>query len=290
MDQAQHLRNIVKAQESNYIPQARVITVTSGKGGVGKSNLAVNLGIWFRNMGKRVIIFDADFGLANVEVLFGRVPKYNLSDVIYGEKKIRDIITEGPNGIGFVSGGSGIVSLNNLDELQVRHLIRSLSDLNELCDILIIDTGAGVGDTVLEFAVASPEVLLVTTPEPTSITDSYSLVKAMYKSPKFDRAHTKIRMVANKVNSAEEANNLYHKLNSVVGRFLQGQVDFLGMVPSDRSLEHAVIRQQIVSIAAPGAKSSKAFEQLAQKIIGEDATTSNRWGLTDFFRNFINRS
>ncbi|MCR4998846.1 MAG: MinD/ParA family protein [Lachnospiraceae bacterium] len=287
MDQAEHLRNIVKAQEQNIVKQARVITVTSGKGGVGKSNLAVNLGVWFRKLGKRVIIFDADFGLANVEVLFGRVPKFNLSDVIYGEKKIADIVSEGPMGIGFVSGGSGIVSLNNLDELQVRHLIRSLSELNELCDILIIDTGAGVGDTVLEFAVASPEVLLVTTPEPTSITDSYSLVKAMYKSPKFDEKMTRIRMVANKVGSYDEANNLYHKLNSVVGRFLHGNVDFLGMVPSDRSLEQAVIHQQIVSISTPGAKSSKAFEQLAKSILGEQQEINNRWGLTDFFKNFI---
>ncbi|MCR5640385.1 MAG: MinD/ParA family protein [Lachnospiraceae bacterium] len=290
MDQAQHLRNIVKAQELNYIQQARVITVTSGKGGVGKSNLAVNLGVWFRNMGKRVIIFDADFGLANVEVLFGRVPKYNLSDVIYGDKKITEIVTEGPMGIGFVSGGSGIVSLNNLDELQVRHLIRSLSTLNELCDILIIDTGAGVGDTVLEFAVASPEVLLVTTPDPTSITDSYSLVKAMYKSPKFDATTTKISMVANKVSSAEEANNLHQKLNSVVGRFLHGKVDFLGMIPSDRALEHAVIHQQVVSVTQPQAKSSKAFEQLAKSILGESKPEYQRRGLTDFFRNFMNKS
>jgi flagellar biosynthesis protein FlhG len=290
MDQAQHLRNIVKAQELNYIQQARVITVTSGKGGVGKSNLAVNLGVWFRQLGKRVIIFDADFGLANVEVLFGRVPKYNLSDVIYGDMKIADIVSEGPMGIGFVSGGSGIVSLNNLDELQVRHLIRSLSELNALCDVLIIDTGAGVSDTVLEFAVASPEVLLVTTPEPTSITDSYSLVKAMHKSPKYDPKMTKIRMAANKVNSPEEGKNLYQKLNSVVGRFLQGQMEYLGMVPSDRALEQAVIHQQIVSIASPSARSSKAFEQIAKTILGEDTTTNNRWGLTDFFRNFINKS
>ena len=290
MDQAQHLRNIVKAQECNVVKQARVITVTSGKGGVGKSNLAVNLGVWFRKLGKRVIIFDADFGLANVEVLFGRVPKYNLSDVIYGERKITDIISEGPMGIGFVSGGSGIISLNNLDELQVRHLIRSLSELNTLCDILIIDTGAGVGDTVLEFAVASPEVLLVTTPEPTSITDSYSLVKAMYKSPKFDEKMTKIRMVANKVGSAEEASNLYHKLNSVVGRFLHGSVDYLGLVPSDKSLENAVMHQQIVSVATPGAKSSKAFEQLAKNILGDESPQNNTWGLTDFFKNFISRS
>jgi flagellar biosynthesis protein FlhG len=204
--------------------------------------------------------------------------------------KIADIVSEGPMGIGFVSGGSGIVSLNNLDELQVRHLIRSLSELNEFCDVLIIDTGAGVSDTVLEFAVASPEVLLVTTPEPTSITDSYSLVKAMHKSPKYDPKMTKIRMVANKVNSPEEGKNLYQKLNSVVGRFLQGQMEYLGMVPSDRALEQAVIHQQIVSIASPSARSSKAFEQIAKTILGEDITTNNRWGLTDFFRNFINKS
>ena len=195
MDQAQQLRNIVKLQEQRNISNAKVITITSGKGGVGKSNMAVNLAVHFRKMGKRVIIFDADFGLANVEVMFGTVPKYNLTKLLEGEMRIEEIITKGPEGIGFISGGSGIVGLNNLSKSQIDYLISNLSYLNELTDVLIIDTGAGVSDSVLDFVLASPEVVLVTTPEPSSLTDSYSLIKALYKSPGFIKNGTNIRLV-----------------------------------------------------------------------------------------------
>ena len=139
MDQAEQLRNIVKLEEQNNISNAKVITITSGKGGVGKSNMAVNLAVHFRKMGKRVIIFDADFGLANVEVMFGTVPKYNLTKLLEGEMRIEEIITKGPEDIGFISGGSGIIGLNNLTKPQIDYLISNLSSLNELTDILIID-------------------------------------------------------------------------------------------------------------------------------------------------------
>ena len=215
MDQAQQLRNIVKLQEQRNISNAKVITITSGKGGVGKSNMAVNLAVHFRKMGKRVIIFDADFGLANVEVMFGTVPKYNLTKLLEGEMKIEDIITKGPEDIGFISGGSGIVGLNNLNKSQIDYLISNLSYLNELTDVLIIDTGAGVSDSVLDFVLASPEVVLVTTPEPSSLTDSYSLIKALYKNPGFIKNGTNIRLVANKVNSRDEAMAVYNKIKTV---------------------------------------------------------------------------
>ena len=193
MDQAEHLRNVVKLREQRNIENARLITVTSGKGGVGKSNTAVNLAVAFRKMGKRVIIFDADFGLANVEVMFGTVPKYNLSDVIYRGMPLSEVVTKGPMDIGFISGGSGIVGLNDLSADQVRELVRSLSALNRMTDILIIDTGAGVSNQVLSFVIKSPEVILVVTPEPASMTDSYSLVKALYRNEDFSPRDTKIR-------------------------------------------------------------------------------------------------
>ena len=172
MDQAQQLRNVIKVHNQNNTNTARVITVTSGKGGVGKSNVSVNLAVQLARRGKRVIIFDADFGLANVEVMFGAIPQYNLSDLIYQGKNIRDIITPGPLGIGFISGGSGVISLNNLFREQILYLIKCLNELNTLADFIIIDTGAGISDQVMEFVLASPEVLLVTTPEPSSLTDS----------------------------------------------------------------------------------------------------------------------
>ncbi len=285
MDQAQQLRNIVKLQEQRNISNAKVITITSGKGGVGKSNMAVNLAVHFRKMGKRVIIFDADFGLANVEVMFGTVPKYNLTKLLEGEMKIEDIITKGPEDIGFISGGSGIVGLNNLNKSQIDYLISNLSYLNELTDVLIIDTGAGVSDSVLDFVLASPEVVLVTTPEPSSLTDSYSLIKALYKNPGFIKNGTNIRLVANKVNSRDEAMAVYNKIKTVTTKFLNGEVKYLGMVPQDDTLEKAVRNQKIVSLSYPKAKSTKAFETIAYELLEEKITY--KWGISQIFSSFI---
>ena len=170
MDQAEQLR-IIKANKQ-IRPTARVITVTSGKGGVGKSNMSINLAIQFRKMGKRVVILDADFGLANIEIMFGTAPKYNLSDLIYKGKDIKEIITWGPMEVGFISGGSGVAALSNLTKESLSYIIQNLAELDSLADTIIIDTGAGISDAVLEFLVASREILLITTPEPTSITDS----------------------------------------------------------------------------------------------------------------------
>ena len=185
MDQAEQLRNIIKAESQNKRPLARIITVTSGKGGVGKSNTSINLAIQLRKMGQRVIIMDADFGLANIEIMFGTIPKYNLSDLIYQGKDIKEIITWGPGEVGFISGGSGIVGLSNLRREYLAYIVQNLAKLDAIADIIIIDTAAGISDAVLEFLVASGEILVVTTPEPTSITDSYSLLKELNRHPRY---------------------------------------------------------------------------------------------------------
>lgn len=285
-DQAEQLRNIIKQQNQIHVPNAKVLTITSGKGGVGKSNTAVNLAIWFRKRGKRVIIFDADFGLANVEVMFGTVPTYSLKDVIYGNRQVSEIITKGPMDIGFISGGSGIVALNDLSRVQIGEVIASLSVLNELTDILIIDTGAGVGATVMDIVLASPEVVLVTTPEPSSLTDSYSLVKALYKHPGFVPGATNIHLLANRVSSREEADALYEKLNSIVRRFLEGEMSYLGMVPQDAALEKAVRAQQIISLTAPSGRASRAYESIVDKLLAEENGIQFKWGIAQFFQRF----
>ena len=288
MDQAEQLRNIVKLRNQNKILNARVITITSGKGGVGKSNMAVNLAVQFTRRGKRVIIFDADFGLANVEVMFGTLPKYNLSDVIYGNMSISEIITEGPEGIGFISGGSGIVGLNDMTHDQLDGLVDKLSQLNTLADVLLIDTGAGVSESVMDFVLASPEVLLVSTPEPSSLTDSYSLIKALYKNPRFMKETTNIYLVANRVTSEEEAKAVYEKLSSVVSRF--GSLSYLGNVPMDASLERAVRNQQIISIVSPNAPAARAFSNLTDKLLNRPTgSVSARWGITQLFNSFLRR-
>ena len=290
MDQAEQLRNVIKVHNQNNMNTARVVAVTSGKGGVGKSNLSVNLAACLRKAGKRVIIFDADFGLANIEIMFGAIPKYNLSDVIYHGKSIQEIITQGPLEIGFISGGSGIVSLNGLQPEQIKYLVKSINELNNLADYIIIDTGAGISEQVLEFVVTSPEIILVTTPEPTSLTDSYSLLKTLFKKKEFNPNDTVIHVVANKVHSTEDARAVYEKLNSVIAQFLHGNLNYLGMIPQDLAVEHAVRQQKVVSISEPNSKAAKAFEILASNLLqdaGEE--TQPRRGLAQLFASLFNR-
>ncbi|MBO7358119.1 MAG: MinD/ParA family protein [Lachnospiraceae bacterium] len=288
MDQAEQLRNIIKASNVAPRPVARVITVTSGKGGVGKSNTSINLAIQFRKMGQRVIILDADFGLANIEVMFGAVPKHNLADLIYQGKSIRDIITWGPMEVGFISGGSGIASMSNLNREHLTYIIQNLAELDAITDIIIVDTGAGISDAVLEFLVASGEILVVTTPEPTSITDSYSLLKALARHQRFSSENSQVKVIANKVMNGSEGQALFNKLNAVVARYLKLPLSYLGAVPEDSLLSRAVMQQMPVSIQNPGAKSSLAYEQIARTLMNKDNTQSvKKRGMAAFFSHIV---
>ena len=290
MDQAQQLRNIIKAENTNKTarPLARVITVTSGKGGVGKSNTAINLAIQFKKLGQRVIILDADFGLANIEIMFGAVPKHNLSDLIYQNKNIKEVITWGPAEVGFISGGSGIAGLSNLSRDYLVYIIQNLAQLDAIADIIIVDTGAGISDAVLEFLVASGEIILVTTPEPTSITDSYSLLKALNRHPRFSRDDSQVKMMANKVLNKEEGQMLFNKLNAVVSRYLKLPISYLGAIPDDTLLSRAVMQQTPVSLANPNAKSSLAYEEIALKLMNKELTNSvPKRGMAAFFSHIV---
>lgn len=290
MDQAEQLR-IIKANRQQSRPLARVITVTSGKGGVGKSNTSINLAIQFRKMGKRVIILDADFGLANIEIMFGAVPKHNLCDLIYQGKNIREVITWGPMEVGFISGGSGIAGLSNLSQDYLNYIIQNLVELDAIADIIIVDTAAGISDAVLEFLVASGEILLVTTPEPTSITDSYSLLKALYRHPRFRETDTKVKMLANRVEKEAEGEDLFNKLNTVVTRYLKIPMTYLGCIPQDAQLSKAVMQQTPVSLQNPGAKSSQAYERIAGRLLGKEETERQpRRGMAAFFSHIVSRN
>lgn len=286
MDQAQQLRNIIKANQQR--PIARVITVTSGKGGVGKSNTAINLAIQFKRMGQRVIILDADFGLANIEIMFGAVPKHNLYDLIYKGMSMRDIITWGPEEIGFVSGGSGIVGMSNLSRDYLTYIIQNLAELDAMADIIIVDTGAGISDAVLEFLVASGEILLVTTPEPTSITDAYTLLKALSRHNRFSSESTKIKVLSNRVESLEEGRTLFSKLNAVVSRYLKLPIEYLGAVPQDTELTRSVMQQTPVSINSPKAISTKAYEEIAGILMNKEINqTVHKRGMAAFFSHIV---
>lgn len=285
MDQAEQLRQRVKWQER---PQsaARVITVTSGKGGVGKSNIAVNLAIQMKRLGKRVIILDADFGLANVEVMLGIRPQFNLADLMFRGKTLSEIITKGPEEIGFISGGSGIQELARMTKEQVMYLTQKLVELDSMADVILVDTGAGIADNVLEFVTASSEVLLVATPEPTSITDAYALLKALNRRAGFSREHTSIKMISNRVGSEAEGKNLYEKMSIVVDKFLNIQPEFIGMIPQDDLVSKAVMLQKPITLAYPNSPAAKALQTIAVKLCDGGESVSRK-GITGLFSDMI---
>ncbi len=288
MDQAEQLRSIIKSNIQPKVHKARVLTVTSGKGGVGKSNTSINLAIQLRKMGQRVVILDADFGLANIEIMFGLIPKYTLSDVIYKGKNIKDIITWGPMGVGFISGGSGITQLANLTTDAINYIVQSLSQLEDLADIIIIDTGAGISPAVMQFLIASSEILLVTTPEPTSITDSYSLLKSLSQNIYFSKQMTQVKIISNKVDSDGEGKLLYNKLSMVIEKYLRIKTSFIGAIPNDNQISKAVMQQVPMSIQFPTSKASRSYELIARNLMqdaGNDGINKN--SMASFFARII---
>lgn len=287
MDQAANLRNIIKrTQATNVSMNARVITVTSGKGGVGKSNVSVNLAIQFKKLGKRVIIFDADFGLANVEVIFGIVPKYNMFDMIYNSMDIMDILTQGPLGIEFISGGSGVQELLKLDRYQLTYMLEKMKELDRLADIIIIDTGAGISDSVLDFVMASNEVLLVTTPEPTAITDAYAVLKAIKKrDPNINEKS--LNLLVNRTEYHQEGSEIFEKLNKVTNRYLDIDLTNIGSLPNDKTLVKAVVEQKPVTMLYPKADVSRGFEILADRMVNGTVRDDDHRGLGNLFSNLL---
>ena len=286
MDQAEQLRKMVQQTDSK--PKARVITVTSGKGGVGKTSISINLAIQLTRLGKRVVVFDADFGLANIEVMLGVRPQYNLADMMFRGKDLTDIITQGEEGISFISGGSGIQELASMNREQVMYLTSRLIALDKFADVIIVDTGAGISDSVLEFVLASTEVLLVATPEPTSITDAYALLKALNRKEEFVKEDTSIKMISNRVTSVAEGQSLYEKMSVVSDKFLNIPITYLGSVPLDEQISKAVMRQKPVSVINPDAPSAKAIKQIAETLLDlETENISDKRGMFQLFSNLI---
>lgn len=286
MDQAEQLRKMMQQSESKL--KARVITVTSGKGGVGKTSISINLAIQLTRMGKRVVVFDADFGLANIEVMLGVRPQYNLADMMFRGKDLADIITQGEEGISFISGGSGIQELASMNREQVMFLTSRLIALDKYADVIIVDTGAGISDSVLEFVLASTEVLLVATPEPTSITDAYALLKALNRKTEFVKEHTSIKMISNRVKNDAEGQNVYEKMSVVSEKFLNIPITYLGPVPMDEQISKAVMRQKPVSVINPDAPSARAIKQIAEKLLElETEEISDKRGMFQLFSNLI---
>ncbi|KJR98173.1 MAG: ATPase [Peptococcaceae bacterium BRH_c4a] len=242
---------------------ARVIAVSSGKGGVGKTSLVVNLAITLASLGQRVVIFDADLGLANAEVLMGITPPNTLFDCLYGEKSIEEIIIPGPSGVKLVSGGSGFLELANLDSSRRQQLIESLAYFDREADFLIIDTGAGISKNVLGFVAAANEVIVVVTPEPTSLTDAYSLIKvlAMFK------VHSEVMLVINKAGDEREAKRTAQKMENVVNQFLQIRVSSIGWIIEDRLVSQAVKNQEPFSMFYPNSLPAQSITMISRFLI-----------------------
>ncbi|NLJ80638.1 MAG: MinD/ParA family protein [Firmicutes bacterium] len=273
-DQAEGLRKMVGKSK----PTSRIIAVTSGKGGVGKTNLAVNLGLALVQMGYRVALIDVDLGLANADILLGLIPDYNLEHVFRGEKELKDILIEGPLGLKLLAGGSGVSDLANLNGWRLEVFVNSLEELNSEFDFVFLDTGAGIHRNVISFVLATSEVLVVTTPEPTSVTDAYGLIKIVYKQ----NPEAKIRLVVNMAKKPKEAEDVAAKLNSVLRKFVLREVEYLGYILYDAQVRAAVAKQLPVLLASPSALTSRSIKRMAHVLVGTGPDTKPV-GIKGFF-------
>lgn len=240
----------------------QVIAVTGGKGGVGKSNVSVNLAIALAELGRRVVVLDADLGLANIDILLGINANKTIENVLQGECELRDIMVPGPGGIRVVPASSGTQKLAQLNTHEHAGLIRAFSDIGSDMDVLIVDTAAGISDGVMSFVQASQEVLMVVTDEPTSITDAYAQIKLLNR----DYGLFRFRILANMVRTPQEGTALFNKLTKVTDRFLEVALQYVGAIPQDDALKRAVQRQKAVIEAYPRSKAALAFRALAKKV------------------------
>jgi len=287
-DQAENLRQLVErlnapsGAEKPIEPHAncRVIAVTSGKGGVGKTNISVNFALAMASRGKKILLFDADMGLANVDVMLGIVPHFNLAHVLTGQKTLAEIITDGPNGIRLVASGSGGVrELADLNDEQRNKFLNALLALQSQSDLILIDTGAGLHRNVLAFVLAAEEVVIVTTAEPTSLMDAYGMIKILYREKK----NPVISVIVNMVSNQAEADEAGRKLTILARRFLNLEIDYLGFVPRDQAMIRAVKEQKPVMLSAPNSPAAISINRLAEAIL-LGKSQKNNGNLASFFK------
>ena len=262
MAMQEHANNVIKLKQAPATGPVRVIAVTSGKGGVGKTNVSINLASYLSKSGNNVMLMDADLGLANVDVLLGLSFKYDISHVLSGEKTLEEVIVTTANGLRVVPASSGIQRMAELSPVEHAGLIRAFSDLPYNIDTLIIDTAAGISDSVISFSKASQEVIVVVCDEPTSITDAYALIKLLSN----DYGINRFRILSNMVRSAQEGRDLYNKIVKVTDEFLDVALDYMGAIPFDEYLRKAIQQQKAVVDAYPRSKSALTFNKLAHKV------------------------
>ena len=257
--------------------KTRVIAVASGKGGVGKTNVVANLACSLADFGRKVMILDADLGLANLDVLLGFAPQYNISHVLSGEKTLADIVVDGPKGIKVIPASSGIQEVTHLGAQEQRILLDQMEVFDGRFDYLFIDTAAGISEMVTSFLVAAHLCVIVVTPEPTSMTDAYALIKVLHNQ----FGERQFYLLLNSVRNLKEAEQVFSKLNLVCEKFLDISVDFLGYIPSDKAIPAAVRRQRAVVDMSPDAAASKQFLQVAREL--EQMPVKKQAGGLQFF-------
>lgn len=288
-DQADTLRSL--SDRLNDSPQmnaggnnaARVLSITSGKGGVGKTAVVSNVAVAMGKMGKKVLIIDADLGLANIDVVFGLAPRYNLNHYFSGQQSLESILVDGPAGIQILPAGSGVQQFTHLD---ANHKIRFLDDLETLpgdYDVVLIDTEAGISENVTYFNQAAQDILVVTTPEPTAITDAYALMKLL--SSKYHEK--RFNLIVNSVRHSDEALDVYRKLTMVSNRYLDISIDFMGGIPFDRKMYESVRRQKVMVEMYPGHKVSLAFETLASNLLSQPGDKQPKGSLQFFWKKLL---
>lgn len=288
IDQAARLRQIVENKaEINPLhlanSTARVLAITSGKGGVGKTNLAVNLAIALRKLKQRVLIIDADIGMANVDVILGSRSKKHLLNLLDYGTSLEDILQEGPYGIKYISGGSGIEKAIDFSYEERNLLMQKLADCGKIADIILVDTGAGLGKNVMDFILAADEVLLITTPEPTALTDAYAIMKAYSLYAR----HKNIKLVINRVYDVGESREVAAKLSQTSERFLGMKIDCLGYIYEDTAVRHAVRKQTPLMMYKPSSTAAKCVQELANGVVfGSKMTVKRGW--KEFLQQIFN--
>ena len=264
--------------------QARVITVTSGKGGVGKTNVTVALAVAFARLGKKVLILDADLGLSNVDVILGASAPGNLFQVIHNGLDLNDVVADGPLGIKFISGGSGIYDLSNLSDSQIQYFLHQVGQFDNWADIILIDTGAGLNRMVLNFVLAADEVIVVTTPEPTAVADAYAVIKAYAAKC----GQSPVRLIVNRVRELAEGEGVLNKLAKVSQRFLGLSISHLGFIFEDRLVQKSVTSQVPLMVAYPDSVAARCIDRIAHSLLfGEDLPVPR--GIRGLFQRLLAR-
>ena len=265
--------------------KTRIITVTSGKGGVGKTNVSVNMALAYARLGKKVLVMDADLGLANVNVMLRMTPRYNLYHVIRKQKTMKEIIADTDYGISIVAGASGFSKIANLTEEERQYFIKELETLS-MADIIIIDTSAGVSSNVLDFIAAADDAIIITTPEPTAITDAYGIIKII--ATEYDDLNLGLRLVVNRVKSAADAKKVADRMTTIAGQFLNLKVDYLGFIYDDPVVSQAVLKQKPFISIDPRSKASQCIQHIVGKL--EKTESRHTGGFTSMLKRLFGRS